>query len=137
MLKIKVHGIYIPLSLFIIFILFIPTYVRAMDTMIVEETFTDRSITKYWERVERIRLDNPNIKQEKFIFDNEHKKENIIKEFGNTSQPNSQLFLLHYAEGWDSNIQPTPVLFVHGAGKDGDYAADPVGDGSVEGLMQY
>lgn len=133
----KKYGSYILISLFIIFTMLTPIYVDAMDAMIIEETFTDRNITKYWDKVERIRLNNSNIKQEKFIFDNEHKKENIIRQFGNTSQPSSQLFLLHYAEGWDSNTQPTPVLFVHGAGKDGDYAADPVGDGSVEGLMQY
>jgi hypothetical protein len=135
--KLKVHSFFILLSLLLIVTIYMPIHVRAIDTMTIEETFTDINITKYWEKVERIRIDNPNIKQEKFISDNEHKRENIIKQFGNTARPNSQLFLLHYAEGWDSNPQPTPVLFVHGAGKDGDYAADPAGDDSIEGLMQY
>jgi hypothetical protein len=135
--KLKVHSFFILLSLLLIVTIYMPIHVRAIDTMTIEETFTDINITKYWEKVERIRIDNPNIKQEKFISDNEHKRENIIKQFGDTARPNSQLFLLHYAEGWDSNPQPTPVLFVHGAGKDGDYAADPAGDDSIEGLMQY
>lgn len=137
MVKLKVHSFFILLSLLLIVTIYMPIHVRAIDTMTIEETFTDINITKYWEKVERIRIDNPNIKQEKFISDNEHKRENIIKQFGDTARPNSQLFLLHYAEGWDSNPQPTPVLFVHGAGKDGDYAADPAGDDSIEGLMQY
>lgn len=123
----------------IIFIIIgiLPICANAEVPIVVEAVFTDKAITIYWDKVERIRVNNPNIMQEKFISDNEQKKQNIIIEFGNTARPHSQLFLLHYAEGWDSNSQYNPVLFVHGAGKDGDYAADPLGDGTKEGIMQY
>ncbi|EOD00326.1 esterase/lipase family protein [Caldisalinibacter kiritimatiensis] len=137
MKKIISYKVVTVMLLLSLVMLFIPGKIKATSTITVEETFTNPDITRYWSKVERIRLNNSNIGQEKFISDNEHKRDNIIKQFGNTARPNSQLFLLHYAEGWDTNQQPVPVLFVHGAGKDGDYAADPIGGENVEGLMQY
>ncbi|MCY6372654.1 esterase/lipase family protein [Clostridium ganghwense] len=129
----KLVMLFVPIMIVMLF----PNIVKAIPTITVEQTFTDINTTKFWAKVERIRLNEPNIVQEKFISDNEHKKSNIITEFGNTECPNSQLFLLHYAEGWDTGSNPIPILFVHGAGKNGDYAADPIGDGSIEGIMQY
>lgn len=108
----------------------------AAPTITLEQTYTDTNITKYWTKVERLRLNDPNIGQEKFITDNQQKQANIITEFGGTAAPNSQLFLLHYASGWNTGTKPYPVLLVHGAGSDGDYFADPARDGSVSGLMQ-
>lgn len=108
----------------------------AAPTMTVEQTFTDINTTKYWTKVERIRLNDSNIGQEEFITDNQQQQSNIITEFGGTATPNSQLFLLHYASGWNTGTKPYPVLLVHGAGSDGDYFADPARDGSVSGLMQ-
>lgn len=124
-------------AILIVSVVAFPNVGKAASTITVEQTFTDINTTKYWEKVERIRLNDTNITQEKFIPDNEQKKANIITEFGNTAQPSSQLFLLHYASGWNTGTKPYPVLFVHGAGTDGDYAADPKGDGSIEGVMQY
>lgn len=98
------------------------------------KTFTD---SKYWDKVELLRDSNPNIGQEKFITDNQQKDLEIIKEFNNNPQPNSQYFLLHYAPGWDTGTKPYPVILVHGAGSDADFFADPKRDGSITGLMQY
>lgn len=108
----------------------------AAPTITVEQTFTSITTTKYWSKVERLRLNDPNIGQEKFITDNQQKQANIITEFGGTATPNSQLFLLHYASGWNTGTKPYPVLLVHGAGATGDFYADPAGDGSITGLMQ-
>lgn len=110
--------------------------IEASTNYSVEQTFTDQTVTKFWEKVERIRVDNPSIGSEEFINDNSQKKSNIITEFGSAT-PNSQLFLLHYSQGWESKVKPYPVLLVHGAGSDGDYFADPKSDGSMTGLAQY
>ncbi|WP_432404296.1 esterase/lipase family protein [Wukongibacter sp. M2B1] len=131
------------LAMFLVLILcftlvgFTPQYTYAQSGLEIEETFTDIGVTKYWEKVERIRLNNSNIGKEKFISDNKHKTGNIIEEFGGTAEPSSKLFLLHYAEGWDTGTQQYPVLFVHGAGKNGDYAADPKENDGSDGIMQY
>jgi len=98
------------------------------------KTFTD---SKYWAKVELLRDSNPNIGQEKFITDNQQKDPEIIKEFNNNPQPNSQYFLLHYAPGWETGTKPYPVILVHGAGHNGNFFADPKSDGSIAGLMQY
>ncbi|QUI23642.1 acetyltransferase [Vallitalea pronyensis] len=112
------------------------TPIKASSNMTIEATFTESATTKYWDKVERIRLHNSSIRQEIFIGDNEHKASNIVTQFG-TAQPHSQLFLLHYAAHWDTGSKPYPVLLVHGAGSNGDYYADPRLDGSRDGLMQY
>ena len=118
-------------------LMFLPITANATSpTMTVEQTYTNSNITKYWEKVERIRLNESNIGQETFITDNQQSASNIITEFGNDATPDSQLFLLHYADGWDTNTNPYPVLLVHGAGTTGDYFADPEGDGSITGLEQ-
>ncbi len=112
------------------------TPIQASSNMTIEATFTDSATTLYWEKVERIRLNNNSIGQEIYIDDNEHKASNIVTQFG-TAQPHSQLFLLHYANNWDSGSKPNPVLLVHGAGSNGDYYADPRLDGSKDGLKQH
>lgn len=114
----------------------LPTNANAAPTMTVEQTYSDISVTKYWAKVERIRLNESNIVQEKFIDDNAQSRPDIVTEFGGNAKPNSQLFLLHYASGWNTGTKPYPILLVHGAGSSGDFFADPEGDNSVSGLMQ-
>lgn len=124
------------LFLIIVMVLVSVAPIYASSNMTVEATFTDSVTTKYWEKVERIRLNNTGITSEIYISDNEHKAANIITEFG-TARPHAQQFLLHYAEGWNTGAKPYPVLLVHGAGSNGDYYADPRLDGSRDGLKQY
>lgn len=119
-----------------VFMLIPVTANATSPTMTVEQTYTNINTTKFWAKVERIRLNESNIGQETFIDDNQQATSNIITEFGNDATPNSQLFLLHYAAGWNTGDKPYPVLLVHGAGSDGDYFADPERDGSTPGLMQ-
>lgn len=125
-------------SLMLLFTSFVKP-VNAAPTITVEQTFTaaaNPDVVGLWSQVERIRVNDTNITQELFISDNEQQKSNIIEAFGNDASPNSKLFLLHKATGWNTATKPYPVLFVHGAGSDGDYAIDPKGDGSIPGLAQ-
>ncbi|MBC7196113.1 MAG: acetyltransferase [Deferribacterales bacterium] len=91
----------------------------------------------YWDKIELLRDSNNNLKQEKFIKDNEHKAEEIIKAFNNNRTPNSQYFLLHYAPGWNTGIKENPVILIHGAGKNGNFFIDPLENGATQGLAQY
>lgn len=91
----------------------------------------------YWEKIELLKDSNRNIKQEKFIKDNEHNIQEIISSFNGDASPNSQYFLLHYAPGWDTGTKETPVILVHGAGKSGNFFIDPLENSSTTGLAQY
>lgn len=91
----------------------------------------------YWDKIELLKDSNKNIKQEKFINDNEHKIEEIINAFNNNTSPNSQYFLLHYAPGWDIGTKENPVILIHGAGKSGNFFIDPLENSTTKGLAQY
>lgn len=125
-------------SLMLLFTSFVKP-VNASPTITVQQTFTaaaNPDVVGLWSQVERIKVNDSNITQELFITDNEHKTSTIVKGFGNDASPNSQLFLLHKYAGWNTATKPYPVLFVHGAGSDGDFAVDPERDGTTPGLAQ-
>lgn len=123
-----------------------PHTVQATSSRTLEATFT-HNIQNGWVRVERWRDTNPNFKAESYPPDGrlDQTGQRLIF-FDNVARPASGRFLLYYAPGWDTNPNPTPVLLVHGAFENADWAwanpaESPLGCGAetcpTTGLMQY
>lgn len=112
---------------------------------VLEASFST-GIANGWVRVERWRDPDPSFIQEIFPDDGRGDQTGQRATFFGTPQPDSGLFLLYYAPGWESNSRSTPVLLVHGAIQDADLAwANPNERGSggcgelicpTTGLMQ-
>lgn len=121
-----------------------PEPVKATATVVLEETFTQ--VENGWERVERWRDTNSGFQPEDYPPDGRMDQTGQRETFFGAAQPDSGQFLLYYAPGWDTNPNPTPVLLVHGAFENADWAwanpaESPIGCGAsncpTTGLMQY
>ncbi len=100
----------------------------------VVNTVTD---DKYWSKIELIRTTDPKVADEKMLPKGRQRDAEIVKCFG-TDTPSSKDFCLHDAGAPDKLKYPTPILLVHGANTNATRSwADPDGDGSKTGLMQY
>lgn len=122
-----------------------PQTAQATSTRTLEATYV--SVQNGWVQVERWRDTNSNFLAEDYPPDGRlNQTGQRLTFFGNVAQPASGRFLLYYGPGWDTNPKPTPVLLVHGAFENADWAwanpADsPLGCGAAScptaGLMQY
>jgi len=93
--------------------------------------------SQYWDKIEMLEDNNPNLPQETFISANQQTDPEIVAAFNNNATPPSSQFLLGYGPGWQSPSYPTPVLLVHGAATNMNQSwCNPQGNGTP-GLMQY
>ncbi len=85
--------------------------------------------TDRWARLERLEDGDEHLIAERFIPLLEHEDPEIVAAFGGDASPPSSKILLHYAEGWDRpELDPVPVVLVHGAGVNADicFGKDPL-----------
>jgi pimeloyl-ACP methyl ester carboxylesterase len=71
--------------------------------------------TSRWAKTERLEDPHPKLKGDRHNQWTRHTDPELVAAFGDAA-PDSSVFLLHYARGWDAATRPTPVLLVHGAG---------------------
>ncbi|MDT7947856.1 MAG: hypothetical protein RQ897_05850 [Thermoflexus sp.] len=116
-----------------------------LGDLILEAEFTS-GIENGWVRVERWRDLRSFFRQEDFPPDGRLDVKGQRAQFFGSSRPHSSQFLLYYGPGWDTNPQPVPVLLVHGAFSNADWAwanpgSAPAGCGATScpstGLMQF
>ena len=90
-----------------------------------------------WAWTEHLFDSDPHFKQSDFGPRGAQQGEEIIAAFG-SDKPHSGSVLLHYAGPPPAGVkrQPTPVLLVHGANKNGDFWWDPRENGDNQGLPQ-
>jgi Lipase (class 2). len=122
-----------------------PTPQARASSLTLEAVFTE-GLQNGWVRVERWRDPNPALIQEDFPPDGRLDQSGQRKVFFGSARPPSSQFLLYYAPGWDRNPRPVPVLLVHGAFENADWAwanpsESPLGCGALScpstGLMQF
>ncbi len=119
-----------------------PVEATVPSDLVLEATFT--TVDYGWEKVERW-LDQSSLFQaEDYLADGRNDQTGQRKTFFGTARPFSGRFLLYYAPGWDTGSKPVPVLLVHGALHNADWAwakPDLGGCGNdtcpSTGLMQY
>jgi triacylglycerol lipase len=92
----------------------IPLAAPTPDKGVSYEVLNRYHDSKYWGWTERLRGHQDLLTQEKFIPENEHKDEEIIRHFG-SARPASYDILLHYLPA-SHKLHHIPVLLVHGAG---------------------
>lgn len=123
---------------------FIQQSAQATGNVILEATFTN--VANDWEKVERWHDTDSGFLPADFPPDGRMNQTGQRLTFFGASQPASGQFLLYYAPGWDTNPKPIPVLLVHGAFENADWAwanpADsPLGCGATScpntGMMQF
>lgn len=118
---------------------------RATTSRTLEATFS--SVANGWEKVERWKDNSTGFGAEGFPSDGRGDQFGQRATFFGTTRPHSSRFLLYYAPNWDTGSRSTPVLLVHGANQQADFAwANPGELGSdfcgastcpSMGLMQY
>ncbi len=118
--------------------------VQATDKVTLEATFT--KVANGWDRVERWHDTDAGFQPADYPSDGRMDQTGQRLTFFGVAQPASGQFLLYHAPGWDSNTEPTPVLLVHGAFENADWAwanpsASALGCGASScprsGLMQH
>ncbi len=116
----------------------------ATNTVVLEATFT--TVSNGWEKVERWNDIDTAFQPEGYPSDGRMDQSGQRITFFSSLQPDSGQFLLYSAPGWDTNSVETPVLLVHGAFENADWAwANPgsssIGCGALTcpstGMMQY
>tara|TARA_R110002096_G_scaffold426090_1_gene635375 strand:- start:470 stop:1720 length:1251 start_codon:yes stop_codon:yes gene_type:complete len=119
-----------------------PAY--ATENLTLEATFS--SVANGWAQVERWHDTDVAFQPEDYPGDGRMNQTGQRLTFFGAGQPESGQFLLYHAPGWDSNSEPTPVLLVHGAFENADWAwanpaESPLGCGATScptvGLMQH
>ncbi|MHB8511150.1 MAG: esterase/lipase family protein [Actinomycetota bacterium] len=120
--------------------------VQATSSRTLEATFSS-GISNGWVRVERWRDNSSSFFNDTFPSDGRGDQNGQRATFFGTTEPASNKFLLYYAPHWSSGTKATPVLLVHGANQDADFAwANPDQFGAnacgystcpTTGLMQY
>ncbi|MEO7804312.1 MAG: lipase [Actinomycetota bacterium] len=118
---------------------------NATSSRTLEATFT--SVANGWEKVERWKDNSSSILAEAYPSDGRGNQLGQRATFFASAQPHSSRFLLYHAPNWDTGTKPTPVLLVHGANQQADFAwANPNELGGnmcgaatcpTTGLMQY
>lgn len=134
-------------GLVLVLIVTVAPWPRAAATqdLVLEATF--HAVENGWEMVERWYDRDSHFSAEDYPPDGRlDQSGQRLTFFGGIPRPASGRFLLYYAPGWDTGPKPTPVLLVHGAFMNADWAwADPsespLGCGAAAcpgtGLMQY
>lgn len=97
----------------------------------------ERHQSKNWEFTERLHDDDDQFVQREFHPRQVLRDKELIEAFGSDT-PHSGDILLHYAGAPPEGVkkQPTPVLLIHGANKNGNFWVDPKEDGSNKGVPQ-
>ncbi len=117
---------------------------QATDNVTLEATFT--RVENGWQSVERWHDTDAGFQAEDYPADGRMDQSGQRLTFFGAGQPASGQFLLYHAPGWDTNAEPTPVLLVHGAFENADWAwANPADSGlgcgatscPTTGLMQH
>ncbi len=95
-----------------------------------------------WERIECWAHEGEHFEQEAFLPATRHLPASIFgvgipEAFGDTREPHSRNFLLHYAQGWEDARHKTPVLLVHGCQSDATRSWASTWFDGRPGLMQF
>ncbi len=90
---------------------------------------------RFWERTELLAASSIQASEQPFCEVNEQVDPDFIEIFG-TDRPLASQYLLHRAPGWDSALNKTPLLLVHGAALDANSYTDLFGMGHI-GLQQH
>ncbi|MEW6732446.1 MAG: lipase [Acidobacteriota bacterium] len=95
-------------------------HTEAVGFLTLEATFTE--VANGWEKVERLKDNNPNFPVEDYLLDGRGDQDGQRLTFFADKRPHSSRFLLYYAANSKTNLKPYPVLLVHGANDNVDRA---------------
>lgn len=94
-----------------------------------------KNSSRYWERMKSMSVESLDGIRESFCSNNQHIDPDIIQAFG-SARPLADQYLLHYAPAWNTNLNKTPVILIHGAGLDANSYTNLYGIGK-KGLQQH